>query len=110
MVGQKRSPERSPAVASGGRTLQEETWKAVLRKKAPLTKGGRIELLIGLAYEAALRALLEQEPTLFQDFLSIAAGQSEGVSPQSISQLKDNFLLRPDGSIDRNVRSVLFSS
>ena len=110
MVGRKRSPGRSPQSQVEDEPLQEETWKVVLRKKAALTKGGRIELLTGLAYEAALRALLKQDPTLFQDLLAIAAGQSEGVSAESMAYLKDNRLLRPDGTIDPDFRRVLFSS
>ena len=83
---------------------------AILRKQAVLKKGGTIDLLTGLAYEAALRALLEQEPAVFHDLLAIANGRVEEVSVESVAHLKASFLLRPNGAIDPGLLSVLSSS
>jgi hypothetical protein len=90
--------------------LNEGHRNAILRKEAVLKKGGTIDLLTGLAYEAALRALLEQEPAVFQNLLAIANGRAEGVSEESVAHLKASFLLKPNGSIDPRLLSVLSSS
>jgi hypothetical protein len=90
--------------------LNEGHRNAILRKEAVLKNGGTIDLLTGLAYEAALRALLEQEPAVFQDLLAIANGRADDVSEGSIAHLKASFLLRANGTIEPRLLSVLSSS
>lgn len=80
-------------------------FQAGIDRLVPLRKGKPIELAEAVATYKCILSLADRHPHLLDAMVALANGQP--VTPEILTELKDAWLVRPDGTLPESYQAVL---